>query len=529
MFCIIVLLSLLSFSPQVGGFGVPAAYAADAAGGAGAGTPAPPRPKRSPQIEGVAVSVEQVFLPAVADPGVLPLFGQTLGLNSDASLLCIGSPGGRPLSSPTTVGAGRLDCYRRGANSTYLHFQTLETGGQIDHLATLTVAFHETGSGEVELYASAWGTPLGDAGAANTANDRKGCILLYRLNSTGLFQIKQVIDAATPGLGELTPGIPSTANSGAKMGLHFALDRWMALSAHGQNITNSSTGVSYLAAGAVYIMFRPNTQHEWTFVERLTLPGGVFANHTYFGYAVAFTRNQKFLFVSDANILAAPPDEVIKTANSKVYVFERQGQGFTYRQTLGSDQPQALSTLTGFTDGFGCELHADENWVLIVACMYSVSGKTRGAGFFAHYETVPIQDKQWVVRQKVESDRAADLNTFGVFGAALKDGIAVIADPARTGNFTYQGAAQVYKLNAADFWETYAVLTYPAGSAYNFLCSGVALTVDDGGNVYVVCGTDPIMDLIIGGTGLGPVPRAFTPFPDPPFFPGYAVLFKIAP
>ena len=125
------------------------------------------------------------------------------------------------------------------------------------------------------------------------------------------------------------------------------------------------------------------------------------------------------------------------------------------------------------------------------------------------------------------SDLPAPRNLFGVFYVKISDRRAVISDLSRqVGNNLYQGAVQVFELDNYDEWQRAAVITYSNGTKYDFFGNGVDLGGRD--SRLVLAGPNALQDIVLGAVlGIGPNVRPFTPNPDPPFTPGYAVLFQL--
>jgi len=482
------------------------------------------------QVSALTVTERQVFQPRDLNPlQTTPLFGSVVAISSDEAYLAMAYPGFS--LDRTTTATGKVDIYR--VNETlneYSYLQTIGTFGTADHFGAIGLKFFQD-KGKTELYVSAVGTPLGDTGNLLQNQDMRGSLVIYQVNDeTGLFNIKTVINASTPGLENLTPRPLEGTNVevGAKFGLSFDISEkgdWLVVGALGQNVTNSSNGIEYWEAGAAYVFRRNNINHSWTFGQQIVRPNNIVSNFSYFGFEVAISG--KWMFISDANSLAVLPDEPPKRENGIVYIYQRKGNTWEYHSSLISDQSQSVSDLYGISDVFGCSMSASGDWLLVGSCFYSNDAMTQGAAFFYHLEPLPRVGKTWVLKQKVTSDLPAPRNLFGVFYVKISDRRAVISDLSRqVGNNLYQGAVQVFELDNYDEWQRAAVITYSNGTKYDFFGNGVDLGGRD--SRLVLAGPNALQDIVLGAVlGIGPNVRPFTPNPDPPFTPGYAVLFQL--
>ncbi len=335
--------------------------------------------------------------------------------------------------------------------------------------------------------------------------DMKGSVVIYRLNhQTGLWDKWQVLDRNSPGLQRLTPvgtgGLVPSSNAfevGANFGSTFSLDAkhgHLLVAAHGQKKQGKRN------AGVVYAFdFNKKTQ-QWELIQKIHNPKKVRENDT-FGTNIAIK--------GDVALMGASPIfTFIKPTSTSVYLFQREGDKWRYRQRVHGDQKKTTTLLSRgrdiisslesvdpkqVGDGFGSGIAVNEKWALISAPFENRIAVHPFAGAFYFFEIVKDSSGKKMLKRvhKAFSD-SHNTNLTGLSHVSLHGNTAAIADAWRKGpKGACQGGVIVYEFTKKG-WKHKEVLYDPHGYPSAFFGGGVSVT-----KKHIVGGTDPLVYTIV--------------------------------
>ncbi len=333
--------------------------------------------------------------------------------------------------------------------------------------------------------------------------DLKGSVVLYRLNhETGLWDKWQVLDRNSPGLQGLTRANsnftffpPSNAyEEGANFGFTLSLDAkngHLLVSAQGQKKKGKRN------AGVVYAFDLNKKTGQWQFIQKISNPIKVRKNDT-FGTNVAIKDDV-------ALIGASPIFPFPKATPTSVYLFQREGKKWRFRQRVHGDQKKSttivpliaktqdvVSSLRGdptdVGDAFGAAIAVNEKWALISAPFENRTRRHHFAGAFYFYEILKdSKGKKSLKRVHKAFSDSHNTNLTGLLHVSLDGDTAAIADAWRQGpKGACQGGVIVYAAGKKG-WKRQEVLYDPHGHSSAFFGGGVSVTKN-----HILGGTDPL-------------------------------------
>lgn len=321
-----------------------------------------------------------------------------------------------------------------------------------------------------------------------SAFDLKGSVLIYRLNEkTELWELAQILDSETPGVGSLPAMNSKTGEVGAAFGVFFSADvehKNLIVGAQGQQNTDAN-GNTLINSGAAYIFtFNDDTQ-LWEFKQKLTNPKKVTAND-FFGANVAIHDDLALVSTGALPITQKP-------TNSSVYVFQHKNNKWKYIQRVRGTLTSKSATLESKTiefpfpfpvdpstvgNAFGATLAMNKAWVLISAPLENKSPSEilSGAVYFYRIDADAHAKKRLHFKQKFFS-KSPSSHLVGAFHLAVHDHMALVPDPTRTGptGNQFQGAIMTFRYNGKK-WKRAKTLFDRRGQTNEFFGPGVSLS-----------------------------------------------------
>lgn len=269
------------------------------------------------------------------------------------------------------------------------------------------------------------------------------------------------------------PADPTQSDpSGALFGSSVSIDvkkGWIIVGAQGQNGVDANNNV-IKEAGAAYFFKLNSSTNQWEYAQKFTNPTGLFVKDN-FGSVVEI--NGKWAMVSNGDLQNHPGGRLI---NSNVWVYHLHNNQWQYEQQLSGSQPQSLSNTLGFFDAFGNSISISHEWAVIGAPLDSTNGRAMGAAYVFKRDGNQWSLKQTIYSDE-PFDPAVPGHMLGFLNAVkVSNNILAVGDPGHSGpaGQIHQGAILTYECDD-DVWVKQVTVFDPQGTDHDFFGVGVAI------------------------------------------------------